>query len=124
MNGSVPAPCDLLICFSHPPYGSEHSRAGLDTALAASALGLQVKLLFVGSGVLNLQAQQEGSTLGLKTLSKALQALPLYDIEELYVDATALGRFQMSLDPQLHVVLLDEDSVAQMLRTEASCLTY
>lgn len=125
INGStVQGANDLLICFSHTPYGSGHSSAGLDAALAASALGLRVTLLFVGAGVLNLVAQQQGAAIGRKTLGKVLQALPFYDIDELFVDAAAIQRFAVTLEPQLPIVLLDEDAVARLLHSDTRCLSY
>jgi tRNA 2-thiouridine synthesizing protein C len=86
----------LLVC-RRPPYGAAFAREALDVALAAAAFEQRVALLFLGDGVLQLLPAQEAEALGQKPLDKQLGALPLYDVEELYVDAEALQA--RALDP-------------------------
>jgi tRNA 2-thiouridine synthesizing protein C len=65
-------------------------------ALAYAAFDQTVALLFLGDGVLQLIAPQHGEKIGQKAHDKQLSALPLYDIETLYVDTEALQARQLN----------------------------
>jgi tRNA 2-thiouridine synthesizing protein C len=86
----------LFIC-RRPPYGSSLAREALDVALAAAAFDQPVAMLFLGDGVLQLLPQQKADAIDQKPLDKQLGALPLYDIDQLYVDADALQARKLSL---------------------------
>ena len=81
-----------------PPYGNSLARASLDTALAAAALELPVRLLFMGNGVLQLLPDQQSDAAGVKNIGRLLASLPLYDIESVYIDAAAVTRFAIEPD--------------------------
>ncbi len=85
----------LIVC-RRAPYGSSYAREALDAALAAAAFDQSVAMLFLGDGVAQLLAAQHGERIGQKTHDKQLSALPLYDIETLYVDAEALQARQLN----------------------------
>lgn len=74
----------LLFLFRQPPAASL-AKEGLDAALAAAAFEQPVQLVFLGDGVWQLQAHMALATLQVPALDKQLDALPLYDIEALYV---------------------------------------
>lgn len=80
----------LLIC-RHAPYGSALAREALDVALTAATFDQSVALLFVGDGVLQLVRRQQPTAIAQKALDKQLSALPLYDVETIYVEAEALA---------------------------------
>lgn len=80
----------LLFVFRTPPYGNQLAREALDMALACAAFEQPVAIYFCGAGVWQLLPQQEPASIGQKNLGAALSALPMYDIEEIYVDAEAL----------------------------------
>ncbi|MAT93985.1 MAG: sulfurtransferase complex subunit TusC [Halioglobus sp.] len=107
----------LLFVMRHAPYGAGPARAGLDAALAAAAFDQPVDLLFMGDGVLQLLPQQDGAALGVKTRGKQLAALPLYDIEHVYVDAQAAARYALDVtQAPLPAQALDADGMAQLLQ--------
>jgi tRNA 2-thiouridine synthesizing protein C len=83
--------------FRHSPYGSSLAGAALDAALASAAFEQPVDLLFLGDGVLQLQANQDCREVGIRNKGKVLASLPLYDIERVYVDAEAAGRYRLDL---------------------------
>lgn len=72
------------------PYGSESAQEQVDAQLVAATFGLTVSVLFQDDGVWQLLSQQDGKALGRRTLGAQLQALELYDVHELYVDAASL----------------------------------
>ncbi len=88
----------MLVVLRHSPYGSSLSRAGLDAALSAAAFEQAVDLLFLGDGVLQLLPDQEARAIGAKNVGKLLASLPLYDIDKIYVDAAAAGRYGLALE--------------------------
>lgn len=82
----------LLVVARHAPYGSQLPRASLDLVLAAAAFEQDVTFLFLGDGVQQLRAEQDGQTLGTKSLARQLASLPLYDVDKVYADAQAAER--------------------------------
>jgi len=106
----------LLLLIRHSPYGSSLARASIDVALAAAAFDQALSLLFVGDGVLQLVPTQDTEAQGVRNLGKLLSSLPLYDIEQVYVDAEAANRYQLELtDAPLHTVALDREAMARLL---------
>lgn len=75
---------NILVIQRCAPYGSSLAREGLDYVLTSAAYDQNISLLFMGDGVFQLTEQQDSSQLGLKNQAKALEVLPLYDIENLY----------------------------------------
>jgi sulfur relay (sulfurtransferase) DsrF/TusC family protein len=47
--------------------------------------------------VLQLRPDQDSEALGVKNPGRLLASLPLYDIEQVYVDAGAAARYQLDL---------------------------
>ncbi|MFZ5560129.1 MAG: sulfurtransferase complex subunit TusC [Pseudomonadota bacterium] len=80
----------LLFIQHCAPYGSESPQEQIDALLVAATFGLRVALLFQDDGVWQLLPQQDGKLLERRTLGAQLQALELYDIHDLYVDAASL----------------------------------
>jgi tRNA 2-thiouridine synthesizing protein C len=87
----------LIIC-RRPPYGESFAREALDTALAAAAFDQLVALLFLGDGVTQLLKAHDTAAIDEKSLEKQLSALPLYDIDTLYVDTDALQQRGLTTD--------------------------
>lgn len=76
---------DILIIQRHAPYGSSLAREGIDFALTSAAYEQNISILFSGDGVFQLLDNQNSKNIQLKNHKGALEALPLYDIEQLYV---------------------------------------
>jgi len=87
----------VLVVLRHSPYGSSLASAAIDVVLASAAFEQPVDALFVGDGVLHLQAGQDSQALGVRNKAKLLASLPLYGIERVYVDAAAADRYQVDL---------------------------
>lgn len=81
----------FLFIYRRAPYGNSLAREALDVALTSATFDQTVAMLFMGDGVLQLLAQQNPIAIGQKALDKQLAALPLYDIDSIYVDAAALS---------------------------------
>ena len=76
---------DILILQRHAPYGSSIAREGLDFILTSAAYDQNLTVLFLGDGVFQLISNQDSKAIELKNHASALEVLPLYDVENLYV---------------------------------------
>lgn len=72
------------------PYGKDRARLCLDAALAATVFEQKVNYVFSDDGVYQLLKQQNGGSIGSKTLGSALEALDLYGIEDVFVNEASL----------------------------------
>lgn len=87
---SEPRKKRIAVVCRHAPYDGSYPREALDTALAAAAFDQPVTVVFMGDGVWQLLREQRPE--GGKSLEKQLGALPLYDIDTLYVEAESLAQ--------------------------------
>lgn len=74
-------------------YGSGRqvmARESLDALLATAVFGQKLTLLFCGEGVWQLVAAQGDYSGSDKALIHSLDALPLYDVHDIFVDAASL----------------------------------
>ena len=92
------APKRILIICRKAPYGNSLSREALDIALATSVFEQTLALLFMGDGVWQLMPGQNSMGIPSKNHSKQLSALPLYDVNDIYIDSEALSVRKLSAD--------------------------
>lgn len=115
----------LLLLIRHSPYGSSLARASIDVALAAAAFDQAVSVLFVGDGVLQLLPDQDTGEKGARNLGRLLASLPLYDIEQVYVDAEAVARYHLDLDTTpVAARSLDRKAMSQLLLSHDHLLGF
>jgi len=79
----------ILIVNQSAPY-SCNAKEALDLALAAATFEQRVSVLFVADGCYQLLAGQASAVIDQKSITKMLQAFPIYGIEELLVDSRSL----------------------------------
>lgn len=107
------------------PYGSESAQEQLDALLVAAAFGQKVSVLFQDDGVWQLLPAQQGRALERRTLGAQLQALPLYEIDRLYVDAASLQERRLqAAQLALAVEVLDADALKQLLAQQDMVLRF
>jgi tRNA 2-thiouridine synthesizing protein C len=102
---------DMLIIFRKAPVGTSWAREAMDLALVSAAFGQKVSLLFMGDGVFQLAQNQQPSAVEQKGTQAMMQALPMYDIEQIYVHQDSLDQRGMHSD-QLHIDCQSLDSKA------------
>jgi tRNA 2-thiouridine synthesizing protein C len=114
-----------LVVVRKSPYGSTLARAALDASLAAAAFDQAVNLLFLGDGVLQLLPGQDSAVIDKKSIGKLIASLPLYDIESIYVDATALTGYALTVEdlPQ-SLQLLDEPAIRALMADHHHLLSF
>lgn len=114
----------LLIC-RHAPYGHALAREALDVALTAATFDQPVTMLFLADGVLQLLRDQQPAAIAQKALDKQLAALPLYDVETIYVEAAALSARGLDIsDLTLPAQALTPQQIAQQIETHDIVLGF
>lgn len=108
-----------LIVVRHSPYGSSLAKAALDTALTTAAFERPLKLLFIGEGVLQLLPDQKTAG-GVKNIARQLASLPLYDIEEVFVDAATVTSYKLDCAAMPLKASALNDTQMQRLMAEAT----
>jgi tRNA 2-thiouridine synthesizing protein C len=88
----------LLFLLRQPPYGTSHALEALESVLVAGVFEQEVSVLFRDDGVWQLASDQRGDVLGTRTVSNVVQALPQYEIENLYVCAASLASRGLAAD--------------------------
>lgn len=101
----------VAICTESPGSGFK-AREALDMLLATAAFGQPISVLFCGDGVYQLLPKLQDATGNDKSLAASLEALPLYDVENIYVDQQSLDERNLDAD-QL-------SGLAQVITVEAS----
>ncbi len=105
-----------LVIVRNTPYGHSLARASLDAALAAAAFDQTVSVLFMGGGVLHLLPTQDSTVIETRNIAKLIASFPLYDIEKIYVDATALARFSIQpADLPQTIELLEDNAIHHLI---------
>lgn len=114
----------LIIC-RRAPYGESYAREALDMALAAAAFDQTIALLFLGDGIGQLLNAQDSVAIGEKSFEKQISALPLYDINSIYVDAAALQQRGLSAaDLSLPAQAVDDTEIAALLKNHDIVLNF
>lgn len=89
---------DILIIFRKPPVGTSWAREGMDLAMVSAAFGQKVSLLFMGDGVFQLTQNQQPDVVEQKGTQAMMQALPMYDIDQVFVHEDSLELRGMDKD--------------------------
>ena len=84
-----------LFVASRAPFTSPHTLELIDTAMVAAVFEHPVRILFRHLAVLGLTNSDDIRPIGNRNLVKVLNALPTYEIEEIYVCESALQHFQI-----------------------------
>lgn len=113
----------LLFVFRSSPYGSSRAREGIDALLATSVFELPLKVVFTGDGVFQLRGNQ--APCATKNIEKSLKALPMYDIEEVYIHRDALtARHMEASSSSIGGHLIDSSEVTILMRDATHILSF
>jgi tRNA 2-thiouridine synthesizing protein C len=98
------------------PYGSIHAQEMLDIIMVSAAFDQDVSLYFLDDGVFQLKNNQNPEVSQLKNTAPIFQALELYDVKRLYVEAESLAERGMSVsDLMLDVMVLPRKEISELL---------
>ena len=107
----------LLVVVRRSPYGSSLARTSLEVALSGTTFEQDVGVLFMGDGVLHLLPGQDTGALGVRNIAKLIASFPLYELDSLFADETALrhhGIAQHQAQPQ-NIEWLDNRAMMELL---------
>jgi tRNA 2-thiouridine synthesizing protein C len=118
--------CRLLFVMRHAPYGSSTAREALDALLATAVFGQDVGVLFMNDGVFQLVRDQSPDTLPQKNLASSLQALPIYDVERLYVHTPSLTERGLVMSDLVmdNLIELDNRAVGRLFSEQDQLLSF
>jgi tRNA 2-thiouridine synthesizing protein C len=80
----------ILIVNQSAPYSTGNAKESLDLALAAGTFEQDVSILFTGDACYQLLSAQNSKEIDSKNLNKMLKVLPIYGVENLFVDEQSL----------------------------------
>jgi tRNA 2-thiouridine synthesizing protein C len=116
----------LLFISRHAPYGSSLARDALDAVLTAAAYDQDISLLFMDDGVFQLLKQQDPEPLEQKNIAATLPALPLYDVENIYVHWESLEKRAITpADLVLDTVqIIDSRAIGELFHQQDQLLSF
>jgi tRNA 2-thiouridine synthesizing protein C len=89
---------NILFVLRKPPHSGAYTQEMLDVVMTAAAFDQEVSLLFLDSAVFQIKKQQLPESLGLKDTAATFKALPLYNIDTLYVETESLSELGLTPD--------------------------
>lgn len=104
----------ILFVLQQPPLCGGLARAGVDTALAYAAFDQPVSVLFSGAGVLQLAPGADCQRLGRRDLRRIIDSMPLYDIDAIFADGSALSSFGVVAGLPPFITPLDEREIRSL----------
>jgi tRNA 2-thiouridine synthesizing protein C len=114
----------LLFIFTHSPYAGTLTQEGIDALLAAAAFDTKVSALFIEDGVWSLLNKQAPEKLEQKNISKVLQVLPLYDVNELYCCQQSLDSRNLGSQITENVTILNDDEIKNLISKAHQVLSF
>ncbi len=118
-------PKSVLIVIRSAPYGNQTARETLDIILTAAAFEQPLSLLFCEDGVFQLLPEQQSGLIPAKNLGATLPVLPMYDVDKIYADRSALQ--QRGLDDTellLPVSVLSHNEMADLAANHQTILSF
>ena len=115
----------LLFISRKAPYGCATAKECLDAILAASAYDQDLGLLFMGDGVFQLKKEQQPEQRQQKNISATLPVLPMYDIEDIYLQASALAERGLTADDLvMPVKALNNNEIRDLMAQQDQLLSF
>jgi tRNA 2-thiouridine synthesizing protein C len=88
-----------LFIITSLPHAGATANETLDLLLVAAAFDLKPAVLFTGSGVHQLVPAQNSRALDARDVARAYQALPTYDVDQIFVDGRSLAAAGLDHEP-------------------------
>lgn len=107
-----------LLINQNTPLDNYNAQEMLDLALALSTFDQTVQLLFIDCAVLQLLKQQHPNIGYRKDFIATFKALPMYDINNIYVDKDSLTQYQLNKDDLIiDVIVVDKEKIIKLMET-------
>ena len=106
---------NILIVNQSAPFSSGNAKESLDLALAAGTFEQNVSILFTGDACYQLLSTQKPAEIDSKNLSQMLKVLPIYGIDNLFVDEQSLlDRNIKHLDEDLKIIKIPASKIQEL----------
>lgn len=97
----------------------------MDALLATAALEDNIKVCFLGAGVLQLLSDQDTQAIGTKNYVPMFGLFELYDIDDIYVCEASLSRYGIGVDDlMIEAQVVSPQVLAGVFNTCQSLLTF
>lgn len=107
------------------PYQGYGALETLDALLVVAAFGQNPSVLFQGDGVWQLLKAQEPQMMGRNSLVAQLEALPLYEVEDIYVDEDSLTARGLTITQlALPVSVIKKNDMAAFIAQHAPLIRF
>lgn len=117
-TGGARAPKRVLVVLCEPPHAGARARERIDLVLMALAFELEVSVVFVGAGVLQLLRPDDRAD-SVHDHGAALGSLALYGIHGVYAEAEALRRYRLEPEAlRIPVTVLDATELAALIHRQ------
>ncbi len=114
----------ILLVFRHAPYGNALAREGLEAALTCGAMGANASVLYINEGVWQLRKPQNSAAISCKNQIAMANALPLYGIENIWVDEDSLKQRNLTSSNINTGKIIGPAQVQQLLTTSRNILSF
>lgn len=113
------------ILFVQRNYNLATAQEALDVLLMACTFNQNVSLLFLEESVFLLKQDQDLAKILLKNFIATYKALPIYEINKIYVDGEALAKNKLKTsDLLLPVILQSPQEISDLLQQQDSILSF
>jgi tRNA 2-thiouridine synthesizing protein C len=113
----------VLVHIKDAPYGNTHFKDALDVVLTCAAFDMPVTLALSKYAATALLENQQADAIGQKSLLKQLSALPMYDIDTLWVDESAAS-FLGTLPVGLTVKYFNKDEWQNLIHSHTRLMSF
>ena len=114
---------NTVFLFRHSPAAGDQAKEGLDALLATAAFEQKVMPVFLGLGVWQLNRQMALSNINLASIDKQLSALPLYDVDTLYVHKPSFENHGVTTQYR-NIHWLGDTELQQLIQQADQVLTF
>jgi tRNA 2-thiouridine synthesizing protein C len=124
-SGAANARKSVLFVFMSSPQHGTCARDGIDALLAYAAFEQPAGVLFMDEGVWQLLPAQMPELAGRKSVAKSLAALPMYDVNEVFVHRPSVERRGIGCDGlAINATFIDDEQMRSLLRTYSVVMRF
>ena len=106
------------------PYGNNRSSLLMDIALASSVFEQKSNYVFMDDAIYQLLRNQNADHIQTKTFGKAIEAIKLYGINNIYVFENSLKERSVSLDELvLNPEIINQKQLQKLIRNSENVIS-
>tara|TARA_B100000427_G_scaffold324044_1_gene328484 strand:- start:606 stop:974 length:369 start_codon:yes stop_codon:yes gene_type:complete len=106
------------------PYGNNRSNLLMDIALASSVFEQKSNYVFMDDAIYQLLRNQNADHIQTKTFGKAIEAIKLYGINNIYVLKKSLTERSVSLDELvLNPEIINQKQLQKLIRNSQNVIS-